>query len=465
MSLLQYTLLFFGLYLAVITYISWRARYHDHGEGFIIGSRRIGFLETLAAFVNIFRSGSALPLWLWIISIFGVWSFVAIIPYYILFAVVALVAPIARRKAIEHNIVTVSDLVKVGIGPYTAHLTSFISIYAAFLIAAAQLFMGGTVLGGLLGVGRDIGIVITAVTVASYLWVGGYMTLIRTDFFQFIVILILAFLAYVFIDWPTMEQVSDSYADIDWNILSGIMIGALTIMAVPDVWQRIFSADSGKTARNAVLFTTLVDAFIVGGIILLCTYVLRDTAIDSDTNAIFGNIFTENYPAPIVAVLFGLFIFSALMSTLDNNVYIFTSSFTKNVLGINQEKDKDNFIKWSRFLTIIMLSSLSFLAFTIEDLIQFLFDTTMYLIILGPFIIYACLSKKADKTTDYIMLILGILVSVLYFTMQFNGCFENMTLYIVPYVALVIPMFGVWLVKTVFIPHQDHQNSDNSGRL
>ncbi len=440
MTLFSYSLIFLGLYVSVLAGISWRARYHDAGEGFVIGSRQCTLPETTAGVVGVLRSGSALPLWFMIVLTLGWWSYLVIAAYYLAILVMAWLAPRVRERAFRENMVTIPDLVESGVGPLSAKIVNAATLLVVFLGAAAQIFIGGTVLGGLLGIGTGWGIWFSTVIVGTYLWIGGYQTLIRTDLFQVIVMILLAVGAFAIGELPDLQTEMARLETINWNMLIGMAFTCTVMWATPDLWQRFYSANSAKTARRACFIAIGIDTLIVFGIIAF-TSGIAALSDESDPFALFAALFAGEIGAPVVVALFGIFLFSALMSTLDNFVYVIASQITKNVARVDFRAERARFIRWLRAVTIILLIALSVLAMTINDFIQYILSLAIIVIVIGPAIIYAAISARADPVTDRAVALIVLFALALSGGMFAAGLFDaHMWLYAVPTLATAVPL-------------------------
>ncbi len=439
----------FTLYIIILSFFAWKSRGQKHSQEFILGNRQVGLWGTTSSIIAVMRAGSALLFWFFFTSIMGIGALWTVIPFYLFLALMAFLAPRAHKLAKKHNYITVTDMLKERIGKHAGGWASFITIWVAFNLTAAQLFVGGTVLGSMLNIGTTAGTILTAFIVMSYVVIGGYMTIVRTDIFQVAIMAVLAIGMILFGKWPENNIIVSDLLSPDWNFVFGFFIlGAIT-PAFLDVWQRFFSAKSGETAKKACLLAIAIDSILVLGIVLFIWNILQLTP-DAAPATLFNDLFSQNIISPFMTALFGIFILSAMLSTMDNQVWLFTSVITKNILKIDVEKERKKFISILQISTVLILSILTILALSIEDALRFSIDTLAYQLVLSPLILYAVLSKGSDDTVDKGMSFSIILATFAYTILMVNGLFkENMLWFSIPLGIVSFAALTFWIRQSL----------------
>lgn len=434
MDKFEYSLLFFSLYIVGLAWVAWQSRYHDHGTGFIIGNRRVGFWGIYGSIVSYLRSGSAFVFWFMFVAMMGFGSLWILAFYFIPFIIMALLAPQAQRLSNAHNYVTLPDLMKDRQGPLMASALNLLALYTSIIGTAAQLFVAGNIIDGLLGTGVMAGTLIGMTIVCAYTLLGGFLSVVRTDIYQALILIILALGALAFGDWPALPEIVTELTTPDWNFVTAISLMGLTIPASADLWQRYFSAKTPQTARNGTLAALATDFVLVSGIILFITNILA-TAPDTDPQQVFNSFFSQSLAHPAVIALFGVFIISAMLSTLDNQAFNFSSIVAKNVMNMNIAENRDRFIRVLRIVTIIMLASVTALSLTIENLLQWLLNTYAFVGVITPFIFYAVIKKSTEKHSDKLLAAGFLTGTLIYWGLFAMGLYNNMYWYAAPYSA------------------------------
>ncbi|MCB9989405.1 MAG: hypothetical protein H6868_08775 [Rhodospirillales bacterium] len=444
MDKFEYSLIFFGLYIAGLAWVSWKSRYHDHGSGFIIGNRDLGFWSIYGSIVSYLRSGSAFIFWFSFAALMGFGSIWIIVAFLCAFALMAFLAPQAQKLAGEHNYITLPDLITDRQGPLMALSIKILSLYASIITTTAQLFVAGNIIGGLLNVGTVTGTIIGAFIVGTYIVLGGFLSVVRTDIYQAGIMILLAVGTLLFGTWPETPVLLDQITHPDFNWVVGGLVLGLTIPANADLWQRYFAAKTPTVGRNATIAALFTDVVLVGGIILFALNMLA-LAPGADPQNVFNDLFRNSIAHPAIIALFGVFVISAMLSTLDNQVFNFTSIVTKNVLNINIETDRPRFIRVLRILTIVMLATLTALSLTIENLLQWIMNTWGFMGIATPVIFYAFLKRGHNRWTDKILATGVLCAALVYWILFVITEYSAMIWYLVPYCA-PLPFIAIDLI-------------------
>ncbi len=433
-----YTLLFLGSFLLILSWVAWQSRYHDKGNGFIIGHRELKFSSIFGSIISFLHAGDMFFWWFVFVALFGFGALWVSASLMATLVIMALFAPLATQLSRENNYITFPDLIRDRQGPWMEKWMLYGSLYGAIIIAAAQLFVAGQILSGLLPISAATGTVVSALVVALYVVLGGFLSVVRTDVYQAVVIILIAIAALLFGDWPTTSTIGEQLFSTDINLIASYAIIGLCLPVNTDLWQRFFATKDPRQARNATLAAFVINqTILMVGVVLFISNMLA-TAPDTDPQRVFIDLFSNNRSDTLVVSLLGVFIVSALLSTLDNQVLNFTTISTKNLLRIDPFQNRDRFIGGLRIMALAFLTLLTalLLTFQTEDLLSKLFTSYAVLGILTPFIFYAIAYKSAYQHRDKI-LALGVLVCIFFYWVLFYfDLYKNALWYIVPYICI-----------------------------
>lgn len=201
-----------------------------------------------------------------------------------------------------------------------------------------------------------------------YTTLGGIYSVVWTDLFQGILVVIfgVAFYIYSFspVSW-SMAELSTRLADVGkaelWSFqgTSGISLftkfitGCVGILVAQIYWQRCFSAKDSKTARNGLLYSGIIAIImvmltaLVGMVILTMNQGLKpDDAMPW---------FMMNYvPIGISAMIFAL-ILAAGMSSADSNLNSASILIVNDLIKPFNEKATDSeLVKYAKILTVVI---------------------------------------------------------------------------------------------------------------
>lgn len=259
-------------------------------------------------------------------------------------------------------------------------LVVFIVIYVA-----SQIDVTGIAFESMLGINYRLGALIGFFIVLAYIFFGGFVAAVWSDFFQgvlmFFGLVLLPIVVWFSMDHgagvtaglnaidPTLTNImgrsSDGWMNL-FTILGFSMIG-LGFLGSPQVYVRFMSIKDGKEIDKgkwvATIFTLLTDAAAVTIGILARIYF---TSEGQDPEAILGNngedvlsMITESFLPTILVALFVAIVLSAIMSTIDSLLILASSAITRDFyqkIFRPDVKDED-LTKLSRTATIIMAFS------------------------------------------------------------------------------------------------------------
>lgn len=398
-------------------------------KNFILGNRNLGFLDIFSSVITYMRTGSNLVFWFGFVAFMGFGSIWILISFYTAFIIMTLLAGKAAKLSRKQGYVTFPDLIEDRQGRLMSMLVSTFSLYVIIIMTVSQLFIAGTVAGELASIGNILGTILCATIVGIYISFGGFMSVVKTDVYQAAVIVIIALCAYLFLDWPTIEEFTTEVTQPNWTYVIGFGLIGFAVPASTDMWQRFYAVKEEKILRKSIFSALIADMIIVFGLIIFIKYVLSFAGSDGNSD-LFAGLFSKENEFPLVTALFGLFVVSALLSTIDNQIFNLASITSKNILKIDTEKQKDRFVKTLRISSVISLVIFVILSLTIKDFMQWIIDTYAFVSVITPFIFYGVITKaNSDK-----LLALGVIVAGgLYWILHMQGLYANMNWYALPF--------------------------------
>jgi solute:Na+ symporter, SSS family len=263
------------------------------------------------------------------------------------------------RKLYSLNLLTLGDFFKVRFGPRTELVSSlFLAIpYLGYI--AAQLVAMGLIITVVTGIAVWQAIVISAVVVTIYTYIGGMWAITITDFVQTIIIiaglLILSFVlankaggvsnvlssvpaeTYRFLPKPGFVELVSYIAA--WCVLG---LGSLPSQ---DVFQRSMSAGSASIAVRSCFIGAFfyLTIAMLPLFIALCTRYLYPEQVAGDTQLALPNMVLQHTSVPVQILFFGSLV-SAIMSTTSSAILAPAAIFSENLIKPlirHKVKDKD----------------------------------------------------------------------------------------------------------------------------
>jgi len=446
MDTLKITLIIsMGVYFLIMILTSLTSRRKEKQDEFIIANRNLGAIPIISSLSASFRDGTGIIAWTgfgFSIGYGGIWLMLGVL---LAMFVYSGFGPRIRQSSIEHNAITVGELIRVAIGPITEKLSTGLVLIFSLVIISIQLYVAGSLFAEIIELDHWLGMVIVAIIVGSYLILGGYSAVVKTDVIQFFLILsVILIPSLALTDHQLIFEFSSIVSFPALDRLALFLMGFFFVMSSADVWQKIFAA------RNDAVIKT---SFPVSGIMLIFMTVslvwLGMTAKDLLTGHIeSGQVLFELFNQGVLPTwmlgLLSIVVLAITMSSLDTYCYLFSSSLLKNFLFAKKTDNEENlkhYIKINRLvmLSVLLLSVL--MAIVISDIIQTIFSAASLLFILSP--IYIALGFGWFKHTPQLdrLLSFSIVISlVVYISLFVHGDFENMIMLVVPVVVNIVLM-------------------------
>lgn len=250
-------------------------------------------------------------------------------------------------KLYKMNLLTLGDFFKIKYGRTTELVASIFLAPPYIGYIAAQLVAMGLILNVVTGVAVWEGVVISAVVVTIYTYIGGMWAISITDFVQTIIIIAgLLVLAVILANKAggastVLSQVPEGDLQFlpSFNLKEVVVYVAawsvLGLGSIPsqDVFQRSMSSNSLRTAEwscyiAAVLYLTIA---MLPLFISLCVRYLYPNHVQGDTQLALPNMVLAHTALPIQILFFGSLL-SAIMSTTSSAILAPASILSENVI-------------------------------------------------------------------------------------------------------------------------------------
>lgn len=251
------------------------------------------------------------------------------------------------RKLYQMKLLTLGDFFRRTYGPRTEILASIFLAFPYIGYIAAQLVAMGLVLSVVTGAVLWHAIVISAVVVTVYTYIGGMWAISITDFVQTIIIIAGLILLAVNLTMKVgdvgvmLESVpSDKFKFFPDFQLKEVAAWAaawavLGLGSIPsqDVFQRTMSSRSATTAVWSCLIAAVMYLTIamLPLFISLCTQYLYPASMGADTQLSLPNMVISHTALPVQILFFGSLL-SAIMSTTSAAILAPASVFSENLV-------------------------------------------------------------------------------------------------------------------------------------
>jgi Na+/proline symporter len=300
-------------------------------DDFALGGRNMGFFPSLMTLSGTFVSAVTLMVYTSFVYIYGIsaaWIFVGYTLGFLFFIPFALKL---YRLSLEHQFFTLTDYFVFRYGRKTARWVIGVIFVWYVGLLSTQLLVGSNLLNELGGVPVTLAKLGMLITVLTYLLVGGFGSVVKTDIFQFLVIFLVLILVTLTINegGDVPEEMYQPFNAGAVNIIAFLLLGILTPFATQDYWQKVFAMKNEVVVKQsfrvgAGINILLTVALTYVGLIARSSFPISGAVANEHAEMMVLRTFTELVPPEFqVAVLIAFF--AAILSTSDT--YLFFVEF------------------------------------------------------------------------------------------------------------------------------------------
>ena len=339
---------------------------------FMIAGRKIGIIGFITSVVASYIGGAALVAYTAYVYRFGTPAIAVFFGTAVGFIVFIPYALKLRKFSGEREFYTLSDWLNFKMGKTVGIASAVILmiVYSGMLLN--QFIAGSSILANISGWSYETGLLISSGIIATYLLAGGFRSVIRTDIFQYLVMLVMMVLLGVVMlgDRKTfvMELVDFSRIDPAMTVAFGAF-GVLIIFQSAEYWQRVYGAKSDRVVKSGLIGSAIFT--LVTGIAITMVGLAAHVHVPGiDARDAFAEGLTLLMPDKLLGAAL-ILIFAAIMSSADTQIFVLASSvavdWVDKLSGI--KSDDNRRMKITR-LGIIGFTGLSFLgAWFLRDLV------------------------------------------------------------------------------------------------
>lgn len=232
--------------------------------------------------------------------------------------------PLAK-KAYAHGRYSLPDLIEnfYGHGPRT--VASIVIPVAWTGIVAAQIIAAAKLLQSFVEIDYFVAAVVATIVFVGYTMAGGQYSILRTDFFQAVLIILglvlLAIFAYVHypdftagVTAPKPFPFNENFGPLTLSLL--LLTYGTTFTAGPDIFSRLFCARNSATAARSILFAAVI-LLPVAGIIGFLSYC--GSGFAAEGGARIMQIANQVLPAFLLPLI-GISLLSVVLSSADTTL-------------------------------------------------------------------------------------------------------------------------------------------------
>ncbi|WP_435156241.1 sodium:solute symporter [Haladaptatus sp. DFWS20] len=264
---------------------------------------------------------------------------------------------------------------------YSGTIGAIIAGIYALTIAITQTIAVGKVLSVLFGIEQNTMILLAGAIIIAYTALGGMLTVTVTDFVQWCIMTIGIFVIALPLGLNSVGGVSGLMAELDpsyfdvttigWNtMVSYFLLYTLGIMIGQDIWQRVFTANSAKTARRGSIAAgvyAIVYGITTAFLGMIALVILPSL---SDSELALPRLILEIVPVGFSGLILAGFV-SAMMSTADSALLASSTLFTSDVYKrfIDPNASDKRYSAVSRLVIVVLGGVMTYAAIEIGSVV------------------------------------------------------------------------------------------------
>ncbi|MBL7966796.1 MAG: sodium:solute symporter family protein [Prolixibacteraceae bacterium] len=244
------------------------------------------------------------------------------------------------RKVYRQGKFTLPELIGQYYGESARKVTSLIIPVAWLGVVAAQIIAGAQILVSFFGMDYSSGVFLTGFIFLIYTYIGGQISVMKTDLFQSFFILAGVIMTAIIIygsehqplpDFKTSFPFNDNFSPFDLFIM--ILTFSSTFVVGPDIYSRVFCAKDSETAFRSVLTVAAIlvpFAFILSYVgIYAATF--HSGVQNSSALVNLANVYLPEWASGLLVAALISAVLSTAATTLLTAAMILSELFHKDI--------------------------------------------------------------------------------------------------------------------------------------
>lgn len=437
------TILFFILYIAIVVIIGIISARKETEDDFMIADRKVAGVQVAATMSAGFFDGAVLSIYLAYIYQYGIsaaWMFVGLAIGFILLR--KKYAKIIKQKADETKSYTMAEYFYKIFGKRNGLMFSFILIFQYFLLLIVNLIIAGKVLALIFGVPYYLSVIIGGAVILTYLLLAGFKAVIKTDFFQLVIMFVMSLTVAIFLFGKTNIPVSEfNPIGIGFgNMIGFLLLGSIGIMVAPDLWQRIFATRDEANLKKGLGYSAIILSLLA--III--------SIVGLTTKQFFPDILPENALITGFSKLlpFGLkefgmvLLYAVALSSSDTIAFMVSSIITRDLKNYSVKFSEDSMKKLTRFFMVVFVAIAVVIGIFYQNIIALGLSMGSLSLALFPVIIGVFYWKLNEKAVFWSLAFAVLSVILLFFANAVNP--QNTA------IVLPVALISLFVLQKIF---------------
>ena len=303
--------------------------------------------------------------------------------------------------------------------PAVGRVASVITVGGYLFVTALQFVGIGAVGSAIVGVDFTAILLVAGLLTILYTSIGGIRSDFLADAISFVVmagvlaIIVPKILVAGHVDFSAMPASHldlFAFAGVPFFFMS-ILLAAVSSFMFMEIWQRVFAAESVKTARTAFLISAVIQPLFIGCAIVLgvASSLLYKDAVK---NVAIFKLMADFLPTGLRGL--GLVAILAILMTTVNSLVVVGGStlFTDLLRPALRVADERRHLWWVRGLTMTFGILALALAFVFPNLVRLLLMGAFVMMPMCPAIIWALFERRPSGDASLVSMLAGEAVTL-----------------------------------------------------
>lgn len=408
-------------YIVIVFFIAIISAKKQGAEGFLVNNRSTGLLLLVFSIVSTnvgagFFLSVAAESYISGIS-FGISMIVISTATALTFAAIS---GIGKKVADEGKIHTIPELLAKRFKSPSTGLVAAIIVIGGYLFVTALQFVGIGAIGSVI-TSLDLNTIflISGLVTIAYTAIGGLRSDIYADAISFVIMVVVLVIIVSqiglsdhvdFSKLPASKLNIFAFGGVSFFVLS-LLLAAISSFMFMELWQRIFAAESIKTARRAFLISALIQPLFIGTGIFLG---LSASLLYKDANksqAVF-NLMIDFLPSGLLGL--GLVSILAILMTTVNSLVVVggITLFTDIIKPFLRNKNEKSQLIWLKIITVLFGLCALGMAFIFTDIVKLFLMGAFVMMPLCPTIMWSLFAKKLNARAAITSMLAGVFTTL-----------------------------------------------------
>ncbi len=321
----------------------------------MMADRKIAGFQVAATMSAGFFDGSTLAIYLAYVYQYGfsaIWLFIGLALGFLLLRKYAWRI---RQKADKIKAYSMPEYFFRVFGKRNGLMFSFLLVIQFFLFLIVNLVISAKVLSAIFPIPYFVSVTIGGIIVLTYLLLAGFKAVVRTDFFQLIIMFVMSLSVGIFLFGKTHIPSSEfNLGTLGFgNIMGFLILAGFGVMVAPDLWQRIFATKDEKNLRKGLAYA----------VIILPILAILISVVGLATKQFFPSIVPEDalvtgfsHLLPFGLKEFGMvLLYAVALSSSDTLTFVVSSIFTRDLKNYTSKYSDTSMRKLTRSFMILFI--------------------------------------------------------------------------------------------------------------